>query len=144
MQIREIMSRDVRIADVRDNLRQAAQLMATQDVGALPVGDQGRLVGIVTDRDIVVRAVAEGRAPEETPVSEVMSQEVLYCFDEDDIEDAAREMSELQIRRIPVLDRERRLVGVVALADIARHVDTPRSGRVLQQISEPPGQHRPS
>jgi CBS domain-containing protein len=112
------MSRDVRIANAAETLQEAAEVMADEGVGALPVGDEGRLVGLITERDIVCRAVALGRAPADTPVREVMSEEVLYCFEDEDVDETARHMDELKIRRMPVLDRRKRLVGVVALADI--------------------------
>lgn len=118
MEVREIMSRDVRIAHAAETLQEAAEVMADEGVGALPVGDHGRLVGLITERDIVCRAVALGRAPADTPVREVMSEEVLYCFEDEDVDETARHMDELKIRRMPVLDRRKRLVGVVALADI--------------------------
>ncbi len=118
MEVREIMSREVRIAHAAETLQEAAEVMADEGVGALPVGDHGRLVGLITERDIVVRAVALGRAPSETPVRDVMSEEVLYCFEDEDVDETARHMDELNIRRMPVLDRDKRLVGVVALADI--------------------------
>ncbi len=102
-------------------LSEAAAAMADEDVGALPVSDRGRLVGTITDRDIVVRAIALGRSPTETAVREVMSEEALYCFEDEDVEEAARSMSELRIRRLPVLSRAKRLVGMLALQDVARH-----------------------
>ncbi|MET0292456.1 MAG: CBS domain-containing protein [Steroidobacteraceae bacterium] len=137
MEVREIMSRDVRIAGIGETLSDAAAAMADEDVGALPVSDRGKLVGMITDRDIVVRAVALGRSPSETVVGDVMSEEALYCFEDEDVEEAARNMSELKIRRLPVLNRAKRLVGILALADVARHVDTPDAGEVLQDISAP-------
>ena len=121
MEVREIMSREVRIANAAETLQEAAEVMADEGVGALPVGDHGRLVGLITERDIVVRAVALGRAPAETPVRDVMSEEVLYCFEDEDVEETARHMDELKIRRMPVLNRAKRLVGVVALSDIKQH-----------------------
>jgi CBS domain-containing protein len=136
VEVREIMSRDVRIAGVGESLSDAAAAMADEDVGALPVSDRGRLVGMITDRDIVVRAIALGRSPEETVVGEVMSEEALYCFEDEDVEEAARNMSELKIRRLPVLNRSKRLVGILALADVARAVDTTDSGAILQDFPE--------
>jgi CBS domain-containing protein len=119
VEVREIMSSNARMALAGENLCDAAEAMADQDVGALPVSDHGRLVGMITERDIVVRAVALGRSPLDTPVRDVMSEEALYCFDDEDVQDAARNMTELKIGRIAVLNRAKRIVGVVALADIA-------------------------
>jgi CBS domain-containing protein len=118
LEVREIMSRDVRIAEVGESVLEAAEAMAEEEVGSLPVSDRGRLVGMITERDIVFRAVALGRAPADTPVRDVMREEALYCFEDDDVETAARHMSELQVRRLPVLNRSRRLVGVLAFADV--------------------------
>ena len=112
------MSRRMRIASAAETLQEAAEVMADEGVGALPVGDDGRLVGLITERDIVQRAVALGRSPAHTPVREVMREEVLYCFEDEDVEETARHMHELNINRMPVLDRAKRLVGVVALSDI--------------------------
>jgi len=112
------MSRRLRIANAAETLQEAAEVMADEGVGALPVGDRGRLVGLLTERDIVERAVALGRSPAETPVRDVMREEVLYCFEDEDVEETARHMDELNIHRMPVLDRAKRLVGVVALSDI--------------------------
>lgn len=120
------MSRDVRMAMAGEMLSEAAAAMADEDVGALPVSDRGRLVGTITDRDIVVRAIALGRSPTETAVRDVMSEEALYCFEDEDVEEAARSMSQLKIRRLPVLNRSKKLVGMLALTDVARHVETPQ------------------
>lgn len=121
MEVREVMARDVRIASAGESLQHVAEAMADQGVAALPVSDRGRLVGMISEHDIVVRAIALGRAPAETPVREVMSEEVLYCFEDEDVEETARHMDELHVPRMPVLNRARRLVGVVALDDIKRH-----------------------
>ena len=142
MKVSKAMSRDVRIAAPNQTICDAARIMAELDSGALPVGDDDRLVGMITDRDIAIRAVAEHKSPD-TKVREVMSQEVLYCFDDQDIEEVARNMGELQVRRMPVVNRSKRLVGIVSLADIAREVEAPAE-EALNQISKPGGQHSQS
>ena len=119
MNVSEVMSSDVRIASPDDTLQHAAQLMYDIDAGVLPVGEGDRLVGMVTDRDIAVRAVAEGRIPATCKVREIMSSDIKYVFDDESIEDAARSMGELQVRRLPVLNRAKRLVGIVSLGDVA-------------------------
>ena len=139
MQISEVMSREVTVVNAQDSLRRAAVCMAELDVGSLPVQENERLVGMITDRDIVTRAVAEGQDPEKTRVRDVMSAEVMYCFEDDDVEEAARNMAVLQIRRLPVLNRDKRLVGIVALGDVARHHDEGATGETLREISLPPG-----
>jgi CBS domain-containing protein len=118
MKISTLMSRDVRIATPDWSIRDAASAMADIDSGFLPVGDNDRLVGTITDRDIVIRAVAEGLGPD-TKVRDAMSTKVKYCFDDEEISDVARNMADLQIRRLPVVNREKRLVGVVSLGDLA-------------------------
>ena len=118
MEVRDVMSRRMHIASAAETLQEVAEVMADEGVGALPVGDHGRLVGLITERDIVQRAVALGRSPLETPVRDVMREEVLYCFEDEDVEETARHMDELNIHRMPVLNRAKRLVGVVALSDI--------------------------
>ena len=119
MQIAEIMTRDVQLASPKQSLQQAARLMAELDVGAIPVAENERLVGMLTDRDICVRAVAAGKNPKQCKVGDVMSAEVKYVFEDETTEDLARNMSTLQVRRMPVLDRDKRLVGIVSLGDLA-------------------------
>src|SRR5215203_2666092 len=120
MQVQEIMSRQVELVGPNTTIRDAARKMRADNLGALPVGENDRLVGMVTDRDIIMRAVAEERSPGNTSVREVMSETVCYCFEDDDVAQAAQMMAEHQVRRLPVLNREKRLVGIVALADLGR------------------------
>jgi CBS domain-containing protein len=121
MQIREIMSRDVKLASPDDTLQEAAMMMAELDTGALPVGENDRLVGMITDRDIVIRGDAAGCDPTTTPVERVMTREaVKYCYEDDDVDDVARNMASQQVRRLPVVNRDKRLVGILSLGDIAR------------------------
>jgi CBS domain-containing protein len=141
MQVQEIMTRNVDLTNPNTSVCDVARTMRADNIGALPVGENDRLVGMVTDRDIVVRAVAEERAPGNTSVREVMSERVYYCFEDDDVEQAARVMAEHQVRRLPVLNRNKRLVGVVALADMARS-GTDAIKRALKGISEPTDQPR--
>ena len=119
MNVREIMTPDVVIASPDDTLQHAAELMADIDAGILPVGEDDRLVGMLTDRDITVRAVAAGKSPTECKVRDVMSPDIKYIFEDETVEDAARNMSQLQVRRLPVLNRDKRLVGIVSLGDLA-------------------------
>lgn len=136
MNIREVMSRDVTIASPEDTLQHAAQLMKDIDAGVLPVGENDRLVGMLTDRDITIRAVAEGKAPGTCQVREVMSPDIKYVYEDESVEDAARSMGELQVRRLPVLSRDKRLVGIVSLGDVAlKNEDS--AGVALKEVSEP-------
>lgn len=118
MRIAEIMSRDVRVARPADSIQRAARIMAEIEAGALPVGEDDRLVGMLTDRDIAVRAVAAGLGPE-CPVREVMTHDVKYVYEDETIDDLARNIAILQVRRLPVLSRDKRLVGIVSLSDLA-------------------------
>ena len=136
MNVREVMSRDVKIASPEDTLQHAAELMVDIDAGVLPVGENDRLVGMLTDRDITVRAVAKGKAPDRTKVREVMSPEIKYIYDDESLEDAAENMGKLQIRRLPVLNREKRLVGIVSLGDLALKKKG-KAGDALKGISQP-------
>ena len=141
MQVQEIMSRDVTLIDPNTTIRDAAKEMRADDIGALPVGENDRLIGMVTDRDITMRAVAEDRAPATTAVRDVMSDRVYYCFEDDNVQEAADVMAEHQVRRLPVLNRDKRLVGVVALADLGRgEPDAAQSA--LEGVSEPTGKTR--
>ena len=143
MQVREAMSDDVRIASPNQTIREAATLMAKIDAGILPVGDNDRLVGMISDRDIAVRAIALGKGPD-TPVREVMSQDVKYCFEEDDVHDVAQNMADIKVRRLPVLDKSKRLVGIVSLGDLALTDGPTNAGEALCSISEPGGAHSQS
>jgi CBS domain-containing protein len=119
MNIAKVMTRDVKVASPDDTLQQAAEMMCDIDAGVLPVGENDRLVGMLTDRDITTRAVARGLSPSECTVRDVMSPEIKYIYEDDTVEDAARNMGALQIRRLPVLNRAKRLVGIVSLGDLA-------------------------
>jgi CBS domain-containing protein len=134
------MSRDVQVASPKQSIRDAARIMAKIDAGVLPVGDNDRLVGVITDRDIAIRAVAEGKAPT-TKVGDVMSHEVLYCFEDQDLEDIAQNMAEMKVRRMPVVNRDKRLVGIISLGDLARREDASTTGHTVSEISEPGGEH---
>lgn len=136
MQIGDVMN-PVETIEPDATVQQAAQRMRDLDVGALPVCDGSRLIGMLTDRDITIRATAEGKAPSECRVQDAMTPQVAYCFADEDVERAARLMEEQQIRRLPIVDRDKKLVGIVAMADIARTIDDPRKGQVLEQVSEP-------
>jgi CBS domain-containing protein len=128
MRVSELMTRDVEPVSPQSPVVEAARQMRDADVGALPVGEQGRLAGIVTDRDIVVRAVADGRAIDQTTVGDVLSSGVVAWREDDSVEDAADLMAQHQIRRLPVVEDDQRLVGIVALADIARNDQDRRRG----------------
>ena len=141
MKIREVMSSDVRTASPDETIRQVARLMADIDAGAVPVGENDRLVGMITDRDIAVRAVAQGKGPD-AKVREVMTEEVQYCFEDEDLDEVARNMGEIQVHRLPVVNRDKRLVGIVSLGDIARRdARGNTTGEALSGISRPGGQH---
>lgn len=138
MKIRDIMSQPVELISPEDTIMEAAKKMADCDCGALPVGENDRLVGMITDRDIVTRAVARGVAPEECYVREAMSPDIKYCYEDESADDAARSMKMLQVKRLPVLNRQKRLVGIVSLADLATAQDTTEPAReALLGISQP-------
>lgn len=141
MQVHDIMSRKVELTDPNTTIRDAARKMRAGSIGALPVGENDRLVGMITDRDIVVRAVAEERLPANTSVREVMSERVCYCFEDDDVDEAAKIMAEHQVKRLPVLNSDKRLVGIVALSDLGR-ADGDAAQTALEGISEETGQTR--
>ena len=137
MQLREIMTSDVQLTNPAMKLKDAAALMRDGDFGLLPVGEDDRLVGTITDRDITVRAVAEGKDPNTATVRETMSEGIRYCFEDQEVDEAAELMSEEQIRRLPVLNRDKRLVGIVALADLATTMEAAEpAGQALEGISE--------
>ncbi len=136
MQIRDAMSTDVQIIDPDMSVSEAAMKMRDLDVGFLPVGENDRLVGMLTDRDIAVRAVAEGKDPKSCRVRDAMTPDVIYCFEDQDTAEAADLMAEHQIHRLPILNRDKRLVGVLATADLARH-EQGVTAQALKGISQP-------
>ena len=137
MQLREIMTTGVELTDPAMSLKDAAALMREGDFGLLPVGENDRLVGTITDRDITVRAVADGKDPSTTTVREAMSEGIRYCFEDQTVDEAAELMSDAQIRRLPILNREKRLVGIVALVDVATTIEAAEpAGQALSGISE--------
>jgi CBS domain-containing protein len=143
MKIRDAMTADVRTVGPEATIREAARLMAETDVGALPVAAGDRLAGMVTDRDIAVRAVAIGKGAD-TTVGEVMTHEVLYCFEDDEVDDVCENMADMQIRRLPVVNADKRLVGIVSLADVADATRTKMAGEALEGITRPGGRHSQS
>jgi CBS domain-containing protein len=141
MRVSEAMTREVRIATPGQSIRDVAKIMGEIDAGSMPVGENDRLVGMITDRDIAIRAVAQGKGPD-TPVREVMSQEVKYCYEDEDLEHVAKNMGDIQVRRLPVVNRDKRLVGIVSLGDVAQNEDTETTGEATAGVSQRGGKHR--
>jgi CBS domain-containing protein len=133
------MTRDVMIANPQETICDAAKMMADCDSGVLPVGENDRLIGVITDRDIAVRGVAEGKPPS-TKICDVMSAEIRYCYEDEDVAAVLRNMGKLQVRRLPVLSRDKRLVGIVSLSDLANGAAAP-AGEALSDIARPGGEH---
>ncbi|RWK41964.1 CBS domain-containing protein [Mesorhizobium sp.] len=140
MKVAEIMTPNVHLASPDESLQKIAKRMAVDDVGFLPVGENDRLVGTITDRDIVVRALAEGKDGNAT-VRDVMTKDVKYCFEDEDIDHVAQNMGDIQVRRLPVLNRDKRLVGVVSLADAALKEDPATAGIAMSGVVVPGGAH---
>ena len=143
MRVGECMTRDVRLASPDQTIGEAAMIMAEIDAGALPVGDGDRLVGMLTDRDIAVRAVAQGKGLD-TKVRDVMSSEIKYCFNDDDVDEVIDNMGDIKVRRLVVLNRDKRMVGIVSLGDLAKDGPTAQTGAALNQICRPGGEHSQS
>lgn len=144
MKIRDAMTRDVRMVRPDQTIREAAHLMAELDIGALPVEDNDRLVGMLTDRDIAVRAIAEGKGAD-TRIGDVMTHEIKYCYEDQSVEEVTNNMSEQRLRRLPVLNRDKRLVGILSLGDLAIDDEaSDEAGEALCGISRPGGQHSQS
>ncbi len=140
MRVSEAMTRDVKVANPDQTIREAARMMADIDAGALPVGENDRLVGMITDRDIAIRAVAEGKGPDAS-VRDVMTQDVKYCFEDDDLDQIVQNMADIQVKRLPVVNRDKRLVGIVSLGDIAITEGGEAAGKAEEGIARPGGQH---
>jgi CBS domain-containing protein len=139
MKISECMTQDVQLVSPDDSIERAAQIMGSADAGVLPVSDGSRLVGMITDRDIAVRGVAEGCGPD-ARVGDIMSREVKYCFDDAEMDEVLVNMAQIQVRRMPVVDHDKRLVGIISLADLDRE-EPRRSGEALRHIVQPGGRH---
>ena len=139
MRVSEAMTADVVTVSPQASLIDAARLMRDSDIGPLPVCENGRVLGVLTDRDITVRAVASGKAPESTRVADVMSPEVVSCLDSDDVRRAAEIMQSAQLRRLLVVNSDGRLAGIVSLGDLALQTgDEELTGKTLEGVSEPP------
>jgi len=139
MKINQCMTPDVRVVSPEDTIERAAQIMGAIDAGVLPVSSGDRLVGMITDRDIAVRGVAEGCGPE-AKVRDIMSQEVKYCYADEDTDEVLDNMAQIQVRRLPVVDEDKRLVGIVSISDLARTQDR-EAGEALRGIARPSSLH---
>lgn len=134
MKVADVMTRDVCVVNPDQTVKQAAALMSAHDIGSLPVGEDDRLVGMITDRDIAMRGVAKGKGPR-AKVREIMTEAIKYCFEDEDVAHVSRNMADVQLRRLPVVDRDKRLVGILALGDLARGGAAPDAGNALEGIS---------
>jgi CBS domain-containing protein len=143
MKVRDCMTRQVLTTTPQESLQTAAKLMLESDIGFIPVEDHDRLVGMLTDRDIAVRAVARGLGPE-TRVRDVMTKEVLYCYDDANLDDIADNMADIQVRRLPVVDGEKRLVGIISTGDLARETDGEIAAVAMFGVAQPGGAHNQS
>lgn len=142
MQVRDIMTYGVDFVTPQDNIRSAAEKMRERSIGILPVVERDEPVGMITDRDIAIRAVAEGREWSQTTVSDVMTPEVVYCNEDTEIEEASRIMESRQIRRLLVLNLNHEVVGVLSLGDIAINMNKELAGEILQEVSSAPPSQR--
>ena len=129
------MSPNFKFITPEANLQETAQIMADMDIGFLPVGENDRLIGMVTDRDITVRGTATGKAPTELTARDVMTPKTYYCFDDQSVDEIADNMAQIKVRRMPVVNREKRLVGVVSLGDVAQSCTRAKTGNAIQEIT---------
>lgn len=141
MKISDVMTREVATVRPDQTAREAASFMLQGDAGSIPVMDGEKLIGMITDRDIAVRGVAKGHGPD-TPVRELMSSGLICARVDDDIEEAAKKMSDAQVRRLPVIDDQERLCGIVSLGDLSRETDDESADEALEGVSQPGGQHQ--
>ena len=141
MKISEVMTRDVETIRPDQSAQDAARFMLKADAGSIPVTEGERLIGMITDRDIAVRGVAKGYGPE-TLVRELMTDDIICARFDDDIADVATRMSEAQVRRLPVVDENEKLCGIVSLGDLSREADTDCAAEALEGVSQPGGQHQ--
>jgi CBS domain-containing protein len=141
MRVSEVMTRDVQTVRPDQPVQEAASFMLSADAGSIPVIDGDRLIGMITDRDIAVRGIAKGYGPD-TPVRELMTDDLITARLDDDTDDVATRMSQAQVRRLPVIDEEQRLCGIVSLGDLSRETDTDTAGEALEGVSQRGGQHQ--
>lgn len=134
MKVKEIMTASLETTRPEATLKEAATQMKENDIGSLPVMQNGKLIGMVTDRDLVIRGMAAGRDPGQTPVQEVMSADAICCSDEQDVKDAAKIMQDRQLRRLPVRNRENKPIGILSLGDLARQTDAGLADGTLQHV----------
>jgi len=140
MRVSDAMTREVRVATPGQSIREVAKMMDQFNAGSMPVGENDRLIGMITDRDIAIRAIAQGKGPD-TPVREVMSSEkLLYCYEDEDLDHVAKNMSEEQVRRLPVVNRDKRLVGIISFGDVAQK-ETRAASKAAKGVTKPGGQH---
>jgi CBS domain-containing protein len=137
MNVREVMTADVYTVSADTSIFDIAELMRDEDIGVVPVVENDKLVGLVTDRDIVVRALADSRDPSQATARTVMSPNLVFCFEDQSVEEVLQTMGEQQVRRMPVVDRDRNLVGVVSIGDLSAAAPPDRAGESLSQISQP-------
>ena len=141
MKVSDVMTRDVQTVRPDQTAREAASFMLRADAGSIPVTEGERLIGMITDRDIAVRGVAKGYGPD-TPVRELMTDEIICAREDEDVEDVASKMSDAQVRRLPVVDSDERLCGIVSLGDLSREADEDCASEALEGVSERGGQHQ--
>ena len=141
MKISQVMTRDVKTVRPDSTAKEAASFMLSEDTGSMPVSEGDRLIGMITDRDITVRGVAKGHGPD-TPVRELMTGEIICAREDDDVEEVATKMSKAQVRRLPVLDANDKLCGIVSLGDLARETSGQSADQALEGVSQPGGKHQ--
>ena len=141
MKISDLMTTEIETDTPQQTAKEAASFMLSADTGSIPVCDNGKVIGMITDRDIAVRGVAEGRGPE-TSVRDLMSKDIVCAREDDDISAIASRMSEAQVRRLPVVDADNRIVGMVSLGDLSREASDAAANRALEGVSAPGGQHQ--
>ena len=141
MKVSECMTSQVETVRADQTVQEAAKFMLQADAGSIPVTDGDRLIGMITDRDIAVRGIAKGNGPD-TLVRELMTDDLVVARTDEDIEEVARKMSAAQVRRLPVIDKDQRLCGIISLGDLARETDDETAEQALEGVTQPGGQHQ--
>ena len=136
MKVKDVMTRNCTYVSPQTTLSEAAKIMGDQDIGFIPVAENDKMIGMVTDRDIVIRAVAKGAAAS-SAVKDAMSPKTFYCYDDQDAEEVCANMAEIKVRRLPVVNREKRLVGVVSIGDLAQGINKSNVGQTVKVITDP-------